>query len=65
MKTKFIVEREAFFKKQDLTKSKKKKKKKLRQYQTNLILKGEINKFNIIKKFLLKEVDLAKKKNPK
>jgi hypothetical protein len=64
MKTKFIVEREAFFKKQDLTKSKKKKKK-LRQYQTNLILKGEINKFNIIKKFLLKEVDLAKKKNPK
>jgi hypothetical protein len=28
MKTKFIVEREAFFKKQNITKSKKKKKKK-------------------------------------
>jgi hypothetical protein len=27
------------------------------------MLKDEINKFNIIKKFLLKEVDLAKKKN--
>jgi hypothetical protein len=41
----------------------KKHKKSQIQYETNLILKVEINKFNLIKKIILKVLDLAKIKN--